>query len=124
MTGFKEKFKEKANDEKDKVVYNSNDIIDTTEQSCGSSSSSIITPNPAFISPSVTYVYNSAKENNSDLESNIEVKAIDSPFIEYSESEQKIRSTNMTDSQLIKTITNTISSLDSSVNKKKQNENQ
>ena len=37
MTGFKEKFKEKANDEKDKVVYNSNDIIDATEQSCGSS---------------------------------------------------------------------------------------
>ena len=123
MTGFKEKFKEKANDGKDKVVHNLNDIIDATEQSCGPSSS-IITPNPAFISPSVTYVYNNAEENNSDIESNIEVKAVGSPFTEHSESEQKIRSTNMTDSETIKTTTNTISSLDFSANKKKQNENQ
>ncbi|MGN6823172.1 MAG: hypothetical protein ACTHJ7_10445 [Candidatus Nitrosocosmicus sp.] len=124
MTGFKEKFKEKANDGKDKVVDNSNDIIDATEQSFGPSSSTI-TPNPAFISPSVTYAYNNTEENNSDIESNIEVKGVDLPFIEHSESEQKIGSTNMTDSEFVKTTTNTISSLDSSANKKKQqNENQ
>ncbi|MGN6628293.1 MAG: hypothetical protein ACTHKJ_00275 [Candidatus Nitrosocosmicus sp.] len=123
MTGFKEKFKEKANDGKDKVVDNSNDIIDATEQSFGPSSSTI-TPNPAFISPSVTYAYNNTEENNSDIESNIEVKGADLPVIEHGESEKK-GCTNMTDSELIKTTTNTISSLDSSANKKKQqNENQ
>jgi hypothetical protein len=90
MTDIIEKFKEKANDRKDKVVYNSKDVIDATKESCSSSISSlsIITPNPSFISPSVTYVYNKTEENNSDIESNIEVKAVDTPLIEHSESEK------------------------------------
>jgi hypothetical protein len=91
MTRIIEKFKEKANDGKDKVVYNSKDVIDATEESYRSSTSpsSIIASNPSFISPSVTYVYNKTEENNSDIESNIEVKAADSFLIEYSESEKK-----------------------------------
>ena len=117
MSDIIEKVKEKANDVKDKVINNTKDVIGATKESFSSSPS--ITPNPAFISPSVTYGPNT-EENNSE----IEVKKVDSPLIEHSESEQKVFSTNIKDNELIKTTTNTIPSFDSAVTKNKQNHKQ
>ena len=119
MSDILDKVKEKAKDVKDAVVDNTKDVIGATKESFSSSSSSSITPNPAFISPSVTYGPNT-EENNSD----IEVKKVDSPLIEHSESEQKVFSTYIKDNELVKTTTNTIPSFDSAVNKNQQNHKQ
>jgi hypothetical protein len=119
MSDIGEKVKEKANDVKDKVINNTKDVIGATKESFSSLSSSSITPNPAFISPSVTYGPNT-EENNSD----IEVKKVDSPLMEHSESEQKVFSTNIKDNELVETTPNTIPSFDSAVTKNQQNHEQ
>lgn len=102
MSDIIEKVKDKTKNVKDKVVDDTKEVIDAAKESFRTpsypSSSASITSNPTFTtSSSATYVPNS-KKSNSDIDNT----KVDSLLTEHSESEQKIFSTNIKESDTSK----------------------
>ena len=106
MSDLLDKVKDKAKDVKDAVVDNTKDVVDAAKDSFNTTSSTSSSSVAYFHTPksndasSLESTYEGKKEGSN---SSIEVKSVESPLTEHTESEQKVFSTNIKDSQSIKT---------------------